>query len=35
LNVIELKMDNPPLNRKLSTFGDKEGKTRVIGIMDY
>jgi hypothetical protein len=35
LDTIELKMDKPPINRKLSTFGDKEGKTRVIGIMDY
>ena len=33
--VTEQSTEKATLIRKLSTFGDKEGKTRVIGILDY
>jgi len=33
--LIDLKKEEPLKVRKLSLFGDKEGKTRVIGILDY
>jgi len=35
LSLIKMDPKLDPLTRKLSTFGDKEGKTRVIGILDY
>lgn len=34
-NLINLKAEKAQKFRKISTFGDKEGKTRVIGILDY
>jgi hypothetical protein len=33
--LMDFKEQNSLKFRKLSTFGDKEGKTRVIGILDY